>query len=1044
MLATLLPHYPSKTIRVFIAVSLVVGVVAFWAISARVESSPVSRQRAEHAKPRSASPGESHTATQKAAADSSFGKLPLSFEANRGQAEREVKFLSHGPGYSVSLTSSSMVLATRSSSRPQQSKQVNESSALPSLAALTLTLKGTRSDVSPAGTDQLEGKVNYFLGNDPTNWIAEVPTFARVRYEDIYLGVDLVYYGNQQQLEYDFEIAPHTNVNTIRWSVAGAEKINLDAKGNLVLHTRGGKLSFQKPISYQDVDGQRRFISTSYSLGSNHELGFKVGKYDHNLPLVIDPVLVYSTYLGGNSSDSGTSIAVDAAGSAYITGQTLSTNFPVSNALQAIKGASTDAYITKLNPTGSAIMYSTYLGGNGSEIGFGIAVDASGNAYVTGQTGSSNFPLANALQSTLSGVFDGFALKLNSTGSALVYSTYLGGGSSDSANGIAIDAGGNAYIVGSTSSRDFPVTNPVQANRGGSPVFRSTDAAGNWAASEAGLNASSVLSFTFDPSNSANVFAAADSGIFKSTNGGSSWSALGAQQIATVVNRIAVDPSNSLTIYAAAITGVFKSVDGGATFTAINNGLGNSSTFVRDLIIDPTFPSTLYAAAANTNAVFKSTDGGNSWAPHGIVGPSFNTVLALDPTSTAVVYTGTNLGVFKSTNGGITFAPANNGISNLQVSSLIIDPTNTATLYAGMTNLGIFKTTNAGSSWTNANGFLGVITAPALALDRNNPATIYVGSPNAASIFKSTDGGVNWNSASNGYSSFTINTLAVDPGNSANLLAGTLSGSDAFLTKLSPSGTDKIYSTYLGGQANDSGAAVALDGSDNAYVTGTTSSSNFPLVNALQPAASIPDAFVTKFNASGSALIYSTLLGGSSSDSGRGIAVDAAGNAFVIGTTFSTDFPTVNPLQDANTGFFTSDAFISKLNPSGSAMIYSTYLGGLDSEQGNSIAIDSSGNAYVTGNTLSNDFPVKGAFQPTRAPFSTDGFVSKISANGASLAYSSYLGGAGSDSGNDLALDGAGNAYLVGSTSSTDYPTASALQPLNAGGTDAFVAKKSG
>lgn len=1043
MLATLLPHYPWKTIRVFIAVSLVVGVVALWAISARVESSPVTRQRTEDAKPRSASVSEKQAARQKAAADSSYGNLPLSFEANRGQSERGVKFLSHGPGYSVSLTSSSMVLATRgsSSSRSRKSKQADQPGALSSLVALTLTLKGTRSDVSPVGADQLEGKVNYFLGNDPASWVADVPTFAKVRYEGIYPGVDLVYYGNRQQLEYDFEVAPHTNVNTIRWTVAGTQKITLDAKGNLVLHTRGGKLSFQKPISYQDINGQRHFISTSYSLEPNHELGFKVGKYDPSLPLVIDPVLVYSTYLGGSSLDSGASIAVDSAGSAYITGQTLSTNFPVSNAFQATKGASNDAYVTKLNPTGSAIMYSTYLGGNGSEIGFGIAVDAAGNAYVSGQTGSTDFPLANALQSTLAGVFDGFALKLNSTGSALIYSTYLGGGSSDSANGIAIDGGGNAYIVGSTSSRNFPVTNPVQANRSGSAVFRSTDAAGNWAVSEAGLNASSVLSFTFDPANSANVFAAADSGIFKSTNGGSSWTALGAQQIATVVNKVVVDPSNSLTIYAAANTGVFKSVDGGITFSPINNGLGSSSIFVRDLIIDPTFPFTLYAAAANTNAVFKSTDGGNSWVPHAINGAIFNRVLVLDPTSTAVVYTGTDRGVFRSTNGGVTWAPASNGLNNQQVSSLIIDPTNTATLYAGLTNFGIFKSTNAGSSWSNITGSLGFISTPSLALDRNNPLTIYVGSPTATGIFKSTDGGVNWNQASTGYSSSTINTLAVDPVNGANVLAGTQSGSDVFLTKLSPSGADKIYSTYLGGQGSDTGAAVALDSNDNAYVTGSTSSTNFPLANPLQSTASIPDAFVTKFNAAGSALIYSTFLGGTLSDSGRGIAVDSAGNAFVIGTTFSTDFPTVNPLQSANTGFFSSDAFVSKINPSGSAMVYSTYLGGMDNEVGNSIALDASGNAYITGSTSSNDFPVKGAFQPSRGALSMDAFVSRISANGASLVYSSYLGGAGSDSGQDIALDGAGNTYLVGSTSSADYPTVSALQPLYAGGTDAFVVK---
>ncbi len=274
--------------------------------------------------------------------------------------------------------------------------------------------------------------------------------------------------------------------------------------------------------------------------------------------------------------------------------------------------------------------------------------------------------------------------------------------------------------------------------------------------------------------------------------------------------------------------------------------------------------------------------------------------------------------------------------------------------------------------------------------------------------------------------------------------------SDAFVTKFNATGSALVYSTYLGGSGVDSAKGIAVDSAGNAYVTGSTGSTNFPTANPIQPAFDgLPgnDAFVTKLNPSGNALVYSTYLGGNAGDGGRGIAVDAAGNAYVTGDTISTDFPTASPFQAAFGGSM-SDAFVTKLNAAGSALVYSTYLGGgggCCGDGGNAIAVDASGNAYVTGDTSSTDFPTASPFQAAfgGAPFGGggDAFVTKLNASGNALVYSTYLGGSGDDGGNGIAVDASGNAYVTGDTTSTDFPTASPFQAAFGGGRDAFVTK---
>jgi beta-propeller repeat-containing protein len=381
----------------------------------------------------------------------SYGKLPLHFEENRGQVDKQVRFLARGPGYGLYLTASEAVLALGAKDR----------------RALRMALVGANADSQVSGLDELPGKANYFIGKDSAKWRTNVPTYAKVHYREIYPGIDLVYYGNQRQLEYDFVVAPGADPKRIALRFDGAEKLEIDANGELVLRVAQGDVRVKKPVVYQDIDGKRQEIDGRFVVRDDERVGFHLAAYDTSEPLVIDPVvLAFSTYLGGSGEDQGGSIAVDGAGSAYITGYTSSLDFPTTpGAVQTTRGGTSfvgDVFVTKLDPAGSAIVYSTYLGGSDYEHGNGIAVDSAGNAYVAGQTRSADFPTtAGALRTTFAGPAgdsDGFVAKLDATGAVLAYSTYLAGSGSDRANAIAVDAAGSAYVSGYTRSRDFPAT----------------------------------------------------------------------------------------------------------------------------------------------------------------------------------------------------------------------------------------------------------------------------------------------------------------------------------------------------------------------------------------------------------------------------------------------------------------------------------------------------------------------------------------------------------------------------------------------------------
>ncbi|MGH7253063.1 MAG: SBBP repeat-containing protein, partial [Nitrospiraceae bacterium] len=408
-----------------------------------------------------------------------YGKLPLSFEANQGQTDEQVKFLSRGPGYSVFLTPTEAVLAlhktTASRDKPSEKPVIPGKAAgrdpesirtaqakrdwMPASAGKTqptrpasrdrddqetrprsllrMQLVGAHPKPRVSGVDPLPGKVNYFRGKDPNRWRSNIPTYAKVKYENVYPGIDLVYYGNQRQLEHDFVVAPGADPRTIRLAFAGAERVGIDGQRDLLLRTAGGDVRLQKPVVYQNVNGKHHKIAGRYVLDSGkrkdkQQVGFQVAAYDKTKPLVIDPVLVYSTYLGSGGNDElGYDIAVDGAGNAYVTGETNSLDFPTQAALDASLAGGTDAFVAKLAPDGQALLYATYLGGGILDQGYGIAVDGAGNAYVTGFTSSSDFPVQDPLDASLGGGTDAFVAKLAPNGQALLYSTYLGGDNAD-------------------------------------------------------------------------------------------------------------------------------------------------------------------------------------------------------------------------------------------------------------------------------------------------------------------------------------------------------------------------------------------------------------------------------------------------------------------------------------------------------------------------------------------------------------------------------------------------------------------------------------
>lgn len=950
-------------------------------------------------------PAVSGQSLNKRIAGQAFVNLPLSFAANQGQAEGSVKFVAAGDGYDIRLTASELLLRLRKSE-----------AAVACSALLRMNFAGANISSQVEGIDSLSGKLNFLRGNDPANWQKDVPTFARVRYREVYPGINAIFYGNQRQLEYDFVVAPQADPQQIKLAFDGADRIRVDDNGDLLLTVGGSEIKMLKPFVYQETNGVRREITASYAL-RNQEIGFELGDYDHSRQLVIDPVLSYASFLGGSGEEQAADIAVDNDGNLYVTGSTASTDFPTANSVQSASAGSTDIFVTRM--------------------------------------------------------------KINADGTAtLIYSTYIGGRDEDRGNSLAVDAAGNAYVAGVTTSTNFPTANAFQTSFGSSAIFKSSDGASQWTPRGNGLSASTVTALSFDPATAETIYAATTgSGVFKSTDGGGVWQSANGDRNAQTPKLLGSSDVRALAfgggrLYAGTSRGVFSTTDGGLTWNAPQlelttdtnvRAVNQARESVRALAVDPANPAIVYTGVFTGMAggIFKSADSGftstlvNTGLPNLDAATGLSTVgmQALAAASSTTLYAGTSGGVFKTTDSGGNWTAKNSGLTDTNVTALAIDPLNANVVYAG-TPSGVFKSTNGGDSWTASNAGLTSTEVRALAIDGS---AIYA--VTAGGVFKSTDAAANWTASNNGQTNTDPRTIAV---RAATVYLGAGGANDAVLFKLSPTGNSLLYSTYFGGGARDAANGLAVDANGNAFITGGTTSANFPLQAALANApGGGSDAFVAKLNTAPAAgmpsLIFSTFIGGSNSDQGYGIAVDGTGAVYLTGSTSSPNFPVTdkalqktygNDAPGGSADNASGDAFVVKLNTAGDQLIYSTFLGGIDSDVGYAIALGTDNSIYLTGVTSSNNFATTDKAISKTYGGKGDAFVavlSAISAPGqtgggeASLLYSTYLGGAEADQGNGIAVDGGGRALVTGSTASAGFPVADAINPVLSGAADAFI-----
>jgi hypothetical protein len=638
-----------------------------------------------------------------------YGRLALRFEVNRGQADSRAQYLARGAGYTVLLTPTEAIINLR---RARQQKYVR------------MRLVNASASAQPSASEMLETRSNYFLGKDPRRWLSNVANYGRVTYAQVYPGIDAVYYGKNGDLEYDLVVAPGSDPTAIQIEFEGAQSTSLTAEGDVTLHLGGGSLVQHRPVIYQQVDGVRRDVTGHYLQLSKDRYGIKLGDYDRSRELIIDPKLSYSTYLGGDGFDEGVGIAVDSSGNAYVTGWAGSTNFPTTpGSNQAGFGGGSfigDVFVTKLNATGTSQIYSTYLGGDFEDSGWSIAVDASGNAYVTGYTESSNFPTTpGAYKTTLTGSRNAFVTKLNAAGNALVYSSYLGGTAQDHGLGIAVDSYGFAYIGGRTSSPDFPTTAGAYQ----------TVLAGNTDAFAVKMNATGTAL------------------VYSTFIGGSGFD---------IANGMAIDGSGN-----AYLAGYTQSANFPTSTGAAQTIFGGAGAEVGDA-----FVTKLNSTGA---AVVYSTYVGGS-------GDDYARGLAVD--SSGFVYVA---GRTMSANFPVTAGAAQ-------------------TLYGGDGDAWSAKLNTTGSAFVYCTYIGGSQLDQAEGIAVDSLGNAYVGGMSRSTDFPLT----------------------------ADALQDTLRGfQNGIFTKLNASGTTKIHSTYLGGTSLDIVTSVAVDSSGNAYLNGASTASDF-------------------------------------------------------------------------------------------------------------------------------------------------------------------------------------------------------------------------
>lgn len=823
--------------------------------------------------------------TKQLAAVRSYAKLPLSFEP----AATTGRYVAHNGAYTVSIGGAESFVSARD--------------AKGSTRTLRFGFLNSSKSASAEGFEPLPGVINYYQGKDAKDWRLGVQTFAKVRAQKVYPGVDVVYYGDNRQLEFDFVVAPKADPGAIALSFAGEDKLSVSAEGDLVATLGQREVRFTKPVAYQRINGQQTPVKVEYALNQQGETRLLLGDYDTSQELIIDPVLSYSTFLGGGQADTGNGLDVDTAGNIYVTGQTCSSDFsaPSPNPSNTIFKASLggcDAYVTKIDPASGTLVYTTFIAGqtpdppNATASGNAIAIDAGGRAYVVGTTNFWDLPLTSPNPVGRTSAYNGgdsdvFIAILNPDGT-LLRATYLGGSSVDQGYSITVDRQQNVAAVGQTCSSDFPAYNSIQAKTEACVAF----------------------------------ITKLDFGLHI------------APPIRTGASPVSPRPAS----------------------LADACGAGSAC---------PSSPN-----AANTYYFFSTLFGGQllppepSW-PGGLNGVHYTpgVLVPFGAITIATPVCGTGSGekpqVLMSEGSGITGGIDNNW------------PCGSIQPKAGIPDDGGFVWFDLG----DAPEFIPYATTEAYGVALDPVGDVFaVGGTNTADLTPYLNYA--------GYSGINYGKTG------------------AWILKLNGLSGDYIYATALGtaktedpGQSVNAAKAVAVDASARAYVVGTATGGISTTTGTYSPGAKgKQDVFVIRLNTAASAFDYGTYFGGSGDDQGLAITLDAGGAAYITGSTTSTDLPIVNPLVDASGNnaetaiLGPQDAFVAKLSPTGAALIMSAYMGGVVAEQGNGIVLDKNGlgNIYVAGTTASVDFPLTaGAVKNVYGGGTSDAFVVMI--NGASF-----------------------------------------------------------
>src|SRR5947209_10911140 len=710
----------------------------------------------------------------------SLVRLPLIFEPNQGQTAPQVQFLAHGAGHGLFLTGDGAVLSMRRSGRRPE--------------IIRMVLDGANKNPAASGDELLPGKSNYFIGNDPAKWHRDIPQFARVRYENVYPGADLVYYGNQGRLEYDFKVAPGADPRRVALRFEAPQKPRLDAQGNLLL---GSGVRLEAPRAYQKIGDQERAVAGRFAL-TGSRVTFEIGDYDHSRALIIDPTLGFSTFLGGSADEACSvilgltspppgcpAVAVDSALNIYIAGSTTSTDFPTAGSpLQGSNAGGADVYITKLDPTGSMILFSTYLGGSGTDTPAGVGVDSGSNVAVVGTTVSTttpNFPTSSSpFQGPQSGTHV-FVSEVDSAGHTLLYSTYLAGDGADVASGLAEDVRGKLYVTGTTTSSNFPTT---------IGSFQPTPLATN----------QSFMS-KIDPT------LLGSSSLAYSTYFGGGNPPTGM----TIGGGIAVDQNNNVYI------------TGGTNFLHV----GNADDF-------PILNG--YQSCLNVPPPSSTTTPPPSCTPTPTPTDAFLAKFNLAAASGAQLVYSTYLGGAGNDVGYAVAADTGNAyITGSTTSSDFVIPTGTTP----------FQSANKGGG-------------DAFVAKFGNPSTSSTTTSNVPLVYFSYLGGsgtdvglgIAIDSLQGARVTGWTNSGDFPLGSGTPIQSGLAGGVDAFISRIDTSVQSATapghFGTYLGGSANDFGTSIATDAQSNTYVVGETASGNFKTQSPLQGLKGGTDAFVAK------------------------------------------------------------------------------------------------------------------------------------------------------------------------------------------------------